>query len=139
MREPYVVAVGASHRLARFDSIPLRELADEGLIMTRGVKALYVKRNFRHAFKRACIQPRTSQEVNELHAILGLVAGGLGVALVPRSIVKLHLDGVEYRPLLANESPMAEMFIARRVDDQTSTVRQFIDMAKQIYPDAVSV
>lgn len=136
MREPYVVAIGTDHRLAGFDSVPLHELADEGLVMTRGVKTLYVARNFRDAFKRAGIQPRTVQEVNELHAILGLVAGGMGVALLPRSITQLRLEGVEYRPLVASESPMADMLIAWRTDDQTLTVRRFVDMARQFYPES---
>lgn len=133
MREPYVVAVSSNHRLAANSVIRLGELADEGLITTRPVKALYLQRNFRNPFKRAGVQPRIVQEVNELHAILGLVAGGLGVALFPRSIIKLHLEGVVYRPLHPDETPMAELLIARRSDDQTTTVLRFIEMARKFY------
>ncbi|MEZ2126434.1 MULTISPECIES: LysR family transcriptional regulator [unclassified Sinorhizobium] len=133
MREPYVVAVSSNHRLAANDVIRLAELADEGLITTRPVKALYLERNFRNPFKRAGIQPRIVQEVNELHAILGLVAGGLGVALFPRSIIKLHLEGVLYKPLHPDETPMAELLIARRSDDRTTTVLRFIEMARKFY------
>lgn len=133
LREPYVVAVASNHRLAANSVIRLGELADEGLITTRPVKALYLERNFRNPFKRAGVQPRIVQEVNELHAILGLVAGGLGVALFPRSIIKLHLEGVVYKPLHPDETPMAELLIARRSDDQTTTVLRFIEMARKFY------
>src|SRR3546814_299291 len=99
LREPYVVALAESHRLAGCNMVRLSELGEEGLITTRRVKALYLERNFEGFFKKAGVQPRIVQEVNELHAILGLVAGGLGVALFPKSITKLRLEGVVYRQI----------------------------------------
>lgn len=134
LREPYVVAVATEHRLARQQVIRIRDLANEGLIMTRRVKALYLERNFQPAFKRAGIQPKIVQEVNELHAILGLVAGGLGVALFPKSITKLDLEGVLYRPLHAQESPVAELLIACRSDERSVTARNFVKLATNAFP-----
>ncbi|CAD7037534.1 LysR family transcriptional regulator [Pseudorhizobium endolithicum] len=129
LRERYVVAVATNHRLADQHVVRIRDLATEGLIMTRRVKALYLERNFQLAFRKAGIQPKVVQEVNELHAILGLVAGGLGVALFPKSITKLNLDGVAYRPLHAQESPVAELLIASRSDERSIAARNFVRMA----------
>ncbi|MBW9089801.1 LysR family transcriptional regulator [Rhizobium wenxiniae] len=136
LREPYVVAVSATHKLADCDTIRLADLSDEGLITTRRVKARYVEENFRPFLKRAGVTLRTVQEVNELHAILGLVAGGLGIALFPRSITSLQLDGVVFRPLDGKETPTAEMYIAKRSDDETMTVRRFVELAKKLHGQA---
>lgn len=133
LREPYVVAVSTSHRLAACQEVRLADLATEGLITTRRVKARYVHNNFQPYLKRAGVTLKTVQEVNELHAILGLVAGGLGVALFPHSIVKLKLEGVTYRPLCSSETPMAEMLIAKRADERATTALHFLDMAKKAY------
>lgn len=136
LREPYVVAISAIHRLATSDSIRLAELGDEGLITTNRIKARYVHGNFQPYLKRAGIQLKIVQEVNELHAILGLVAGGLGIALFPCSITKLQLEGVVYKNLHPDDTPMAEMFIAKRSDDRTATVTRFMEMAKRYYRSA---
>lgn len=136
LREPYVVAISVKHRLAGSEMLRLADLAGEGLITTHRVKALYVQRNFEPYLKRAGIQLKIVQEVNELHAILGLVAGGLGIAFFPRSILKLQLDGVVYRPLHPDDSPMAEMLIAKRSDDRTATATRFMDLAKKIFRSA---
>lgn len=133
LREPYVVAVSATHRLAAASVVRLAELGDEGLITTQGIKARYVQGNFRPYLKKAGIQLKTVQEVNELHAILGLVAGGLGIALFPQSITKLQLEGVVYKGLHPDDTPMAEMFIAKRSDDRSATATRFMEMAKTFY------
>ncbi|CAN7683256.1 LysR family transcriptional regulator [Neorhizobium sp. LjRoot104] len=136
LREPYVVAISASHRLAASKMVRLTDLTDEGLITTHRIKARYVQGNFQPYLKRAGIQLKVVQEVNELHAILGLVAGGLGIALFPRSILKLQLEGVIYRPLHPDDTPMAEMLIAKRSDDRTATATRFMDMAKKVFRSA---
>lgn len=132
-REPYVVALSGTHRLAATRTVRLAELAQEGLITTRRIKARYVEGNFQPYLKKAGVQLKIVQEVNELHAILGLVAGGFGIALFPQSITKLQLEGVVYKPLLAEESPVAEMLIAKRSDDRAATVMRFMEMAKKFY------
>ena len=129
-REPYVVAVAAGHPLAAETTVRLQALRDQPLITTSRVKARYIEGKFRGPFQRAGIKPNVVQEVNELHAILGLVAGGLGIALFPASVTKLTLQGVVYRPLAIEDSPVAELVLAWRKGDDTPTVRDFVKMAR---------
>lgn len=70
------------------------------------------------------------QEVNELHAILSLVASGQGVSLFPASVTRLTLRDLIYRPIHPSETPMAELVLAWREGQETSTARRFIEMAK---------
>jgi DNA-binding transcriptional LysR family regulator len=43
--------------------------------------------------------PRVTQEVAPMHALIGLVGAGVGVAVVPDSVRKLRFAGVTYRAL----------------------------------------
>jgi hypothetical protein len=45
-------------------------------------------------------------------------------------VTRLTLQGVVYRPLAIEESPMAELLLAWRKGDDTPTVRDFVKMAR---------
>src|SRR5437764_7290039 len=51
------------------------------------------------ACRAAGFNPRIGQLAPRITSTLGLVAAGLGVALVPESLQTLKMDGVAYRPL----------------------------------------
>jgi len=60
------------------------------------------------AFARAGIQPRIAVEANEPALVRSLAAGGLGIAILPRSFVELPGPRVSLRPL----SPPLQMTVA---------------------------
>jgi DNA-binding transcriptional LysR family regulator len=80
------------------------------------------------ACARAGFAPRVEQEAIQMQTIVSLVAAGMGVALVPASLVKLRRTGVVYRPL-ADASPRIELGIAWRAADDAPAVRAFVDLA----------
>ena len=49
--------------------------------------------------RRAGVEPRVAQEARQMQTIIGLVAGGLGVSLVPASMENLRRPDVTYRAL----------------------------------------
>ena len=75
--------------------------------------------------------PRASQYVVESQAMPSLVAAGLGVALVPASLARVHRQGVEYRTL-AGAAPRADVYALSRRDDPSATVRGFLEKAREI-------
>ena len=48
----------------------------------------------------AGFSPHFAQEAGEAMTIIGLVAAGLGVSVLPASYQRMRIDGVVYRPLL---------------------------------------
>jgi DNA-binding transcriptional LysR family regulator len=60
--------------------------------------------------------------------IIGLVATGLGVSLVPASVARLALEGVTYRPVAG--APGSELVAIVRADDESPLVRAFVAQAK---------
>lgn len=130
LREHYLVALPASHPLAQVEAVPLSALREERFIVTPARKRRYVEGRFRAAFKRAGFEPEIAQEVNQLHTIIGLVGGGIGVALVPHSVSRLDLEGVVYRPLRDKDAPVAELVAAWSLGRETPALCRFLTIAR---------
>jgi len=102
-RESLIAAVPSTHRLAGNPRpVDLARLADEGFVLfprplAPGLHDLVIA-----ACQRAGFAPRLAQEAIQMQTILGLVAAGLGVALVPACMSRLQRDDVRY---LALRSP----------------------------------
>ena len=82
------------------------------------------------ACQAAGFSPRVEQEAIQMQTIVSLVAAGMGVALVPASLVNLRRFGVVYRPL-AGRSPRIEVGIAWRRADDAPAVRAFVALARE--------
>jgi DNA-binding transcriptional LysR family regulator len=81
MTEPLLLAVPPHHRLARRRTIRLEEIADDPFVAMRPGNAL---RTLTDGLCRAAgFEPRIAFEGDEVGTLRGLVAAGLGVALVP--------------------------------------------------------
>ncbi|MCE4555277.1 LysR family transcriptional regulator [Roseateles cellulosilyticus] len=100
--DPYVLALPPNHPWATRDAARLEELIDQPLVGLGGASG---NRQLLDAqLKRLGLQLTVRHEAAHLQAVLGLVAAGLGVALVPRLAVAPGPAGVrvlslEGRPL----------------------------------------
>ena len=98
-REPLIAAVPTNHPLAGRRRIALRSLAAEAFVqfpreLAPGLYDLAIA-----ACQKAGFTPHLAQEAIQMQTILGLVAAGLGVALVPRCMSKLQRPDVRYLAL----------------------------------------
>ena len=99
-REPLIAAVPASYALAKgVLGIRLRNLAHEEFILfpralSPGLYDLVIA-----ACQRAGFTPSLAQEAIQMQTILGLVAAGLGVAIVPHCMSKLQRSDIRYLAL----------------------------------------
>jgi DNA-binding transcriptional LysR family regulator len=78
--------------------------------------------------RNAGFSPIVRQDVKEIQTVVGLVAAGLGISIVPKSTENLHARDVAYITI-AEGAPRAEMSIAWRTDDHSTMVKQFLDTA----------
>lgn len=103
-REPLIAAVPALHDLAKdARKIRLRALASEGFILFPREAAPGLYDLVIAACQRAGFTPHLAQEAIQMQTILGLVAAGLGVAIVPHSMSKLGRNDVRYLALDATD------------------------------------
>lgn len=130
-REPLVVAVPESHPLARSDRVPLAALAAEPLIVYPRSYGPGIHDAILSQCVHAGFTPHAVQEVANMTTIAGLVAGGIGIALVIAPIEHLHSQGVAYRPV-DGDIPSWELALAWRRDDRSSVVRAFLSTAHEV-------
>ena len=128
-REPFVVALPDGHPLAAAPALALADLAGERFVLhPRGGSA-----GFYEQIVAACRQqgftPTVVQEATEMLTLVGLVAAGLGISLVPASVAQLHTAGVVYRPL-RDAALTAELVLIWRAEDRSPLVEAFRAVAQ---------
>lgn len=125
LRESYLVAFPADHRLFA-DPISPAVLQDERFVMMKQRQGWRVRDQSMELCLNAGFTPKIGQETLELHTMIGLVSGGLGVAIVPASARFLGIGGVRYATLAPDIlSPEAEIAMVWRGDDESPQVRNF--------------
>ncbi len=123
-RDPLIIALPEHHPLAHLARVPLERLADEQfLTFERHFGPMMfdtvVSTCMRHGFSPRIFPAR------QMHTIVSLVSGGIGVALVPECVKVLHREGVVYRPLRGDRTPV-ETGVAWRTEDDAPAVHAFI-------------
>ncbi|MBB4665187.1 LysR substrate-binding domain-containing protein [Conexibacter arvalis] len=82
------------------------------------------------ACRRAGFEPQPVQrDVWLMQTVLGLVAAGIGVALVPSSVQRLNRAGVAFRPLDDAGEPV-ELGAFWRAEDTAPTLRNFVALLR---------
>ncbi len=130
-REPLVLALPAKHSLSSEEQVDLASLADEPFILParyRRMPGLYGQ--VTEACRQAGFTPNAVQkDVWLMQTIVGLVAGGIGVALVPASVQNLRRKGVVYKTV-PGLSPSVELGVVWRSDDRGAVLRSFLQVAR---------
>lgn len=138
LEEPLLVAMHVDHPFAQADH-PLRieQLAGESFIFYQPEQGGSFNEHLRMLCRRAGFEPRVVQETGGLSTWLGLVGGGLGLAVLTRSMGALHIDGVVHRPLDHPEA-ISRMWLARRAA-MTGPSRNFLHIVEKICaPSAIA-
>jgi DNA-binding transcriptional LysR family regulator len=134
-RERFVVALPDSHPAAKQESIRIKILANEPLIVPPRQPGWGYADTIFQIFRDHGIVPRVEQEASGALAVVTLVAGGFGAALIPASLRNLRLPGVTYRPI-KGRCRTSDLTVVWRRDSRVSTVRAFLEVVKKEYPGA---
>jgi DNA-binding transcriptional LysR family regulator len=134
-REPLVLALPESHRLASKPRIALQALTEEPFILP----ARYSMPGLYGQVTKACHQagfvPRAVQkDVWLMQTIVGLVAGNIGVALVPASLRNLRRRGVVSKQVYGL-SPTVELGMVWRRNDLGAVLHSFLRVVRSQRPE----
>jgi DNA-binding transcriptional LysR family regulator len=125
-REPMVLALPAGHPLAETREVGPDQLIDQPLIATPDGIAPMLRRATADYLARAGAKPLIRLETQLQQTIVTLVAEGIGLALVPRSLERLELAGVQYRPLI--DAPQVEHMLAWRRGHRNPVLPRFLEL-----------
>jgi DNA-binding transcriptional LysR family regulator len=134
-RERFVVALPDSHPAAKQESIRIKTLANEPLIVPPRQLGWGYADSIFQIFRDHEIEPRIEEEAYGALAVVSLVAGGFGIALVPASLTNLRLPGVTYRPI-KGRCRTSDLTLVWRRDSRASTVRAFLEVVRKEFPGA---
>lgn len=103
--DPIHLALPCNHRLAAASAVKLEALAGESFVMSSRALGQGFHDQILTLCKTAGVTPRIAQHARQIQTLLGLVAAGYGVALVPASFESVAMQGVSFRPLLHEAPP----------------------------------
>jgi DNA-binding transcriptional LysR family regulator len=133
LREPFVVALPDSHPPAKQNRVSIKTLAGEPFILPPHQPGWDYSDAVFQILEENSIKPRIAQVARQVLAVASLVAGGLGVALVPASLCNLRLRGLTYRPI-KGRSQTSDLTMVWRQDSRAATLRAFLDVVRAEYP-----
>ena len=129
LAEPLVAAVPANPQQAQRQRVPWSALkSDRFVFFPREV----VPRFYDFVVKmcgEAGFVPQVRTEADQPQMLLGMVAAGLGISLVPASANRMRPDGVVFLPLRPSK-PILETAVAWRSNDESPLVSRFVQIAR---------
>ena len=131
LRESLVVILPTNHPLATQSEISLHSLANEEFIMPDRL----VVPGLSQQIYNLCVQhgfvPQVAQEAIFMVTILGLVAGEVGIGILPSSVQNLQRTGVVYRPI-REEATASQLNAVWQRNNSSPILLQFIEIVKNL-------
>jgi len=132
LNEQIVMALPANHAKAQHAMVDLRDFAEEDFVFTPQALGSGYHSQLIALCESAGFYPRIVQEAAQIHTLIGLVACGFGVALVPESIAYSTLrDRVQFRPIRPikdQPTPTMGLYMNWNIQNASPALGSFISM-----------
>ncbi|MCY1277539.1 HTH-type transcriptional regulator BenM [compost metagenome] len=129
-REPLVAVLRADHPLAAADTgrgLSIAALAEEPFVFFPRTHGTGLYDQLFELAREAGFVPRIGQEAGEAMTIIGLVAAGMGVSVLPASFSRVRIDNVVFREL-SDAGAGSAVWLVRRRREQSPRVRAFVEL-----------
>ena len=128
-----VLAVPARHALAGRRGVQLRALAGEAFVGFPSQQGPGFESVVIAACREAGFMPDFVQDAPQMQTILALVAGGLGIALVPEAMQAARVDGVAYVTVRHRHGAVRYgLALAYRVSNENPALAAFVACARRL-------
>lgn len=138
LREPLYAVLPGDHRLAGQSAISVRELAEEPFVFFDPQVGTALYTETLALLQRYAITPNIAQEVGEAMTILGLVATGLGISILPASFSRIRLDDVSWVALKEQDAWSEVWLVWSRRCESTAIVEQMKSLLLPTISDGLS-
>jgi DNA-binding transcriptional LysR family regulator len=130
-QENLVVALPATHPLAKQERIAVRSLTDELFILFPRHLGIGLYDKIVALCQQSNFTPKVAQEAIQMQTIIGLVSAGMAIAIVPSSLQNLQRMGVVYRAI-AQATPLVETAVMWQPQKETPVLRQFLTVVERV-------
>jgi DNA-binding transcriptional LysR family regulator len=128
LSDPMHVALPAGHRLAIKPKLRLADLRDESWIQTSA--STPCARHVVRSCHKAGFEPTVSFESDDYQTVQGLVAAGVGVALIPALALSSVRDDIRVRALLPRAPVRTVLAATPRGESVTPAVATMLDILR---------
>ncbi len=126
MDEPILAVFPVDHPLAgTTEPLPMAQLDGQPFVFWTRASSPAAYDGGLRSLERLGIHMPIVQEVVGVQAVLGLVAAGLGMSLLPASVAGLRHEGIVSRPL-GPPSPTMPLCAVHHTDDDTPAIQGFL-------------
>ncbi|WP_369986846.1 LysR substrate-binding domain-containing protein [Pseudomonas xanthosomatis] len=126
--EALLLALPSDHPQAAQASVALADCAEQPFVFTPRALGGRYHQHLLDLCRAAGFEPRIVQEAAQLQTVVGLVACGFGVALVPASAAQANAQpGVCFRPLHDVQAPLP-LYLAWRAGDGCLARQQLLEL-----------
>lgn len=125
------VALPSGHALAGSSLLRLADLSGETLVVPSGQVFPRYYNAILEAFEKAKVRPQFAHEALSIATLLAVVASGLAVSLVPRSLQDSATAGVAFVPLVET-IPIVDMRLVWNGNSPSRLVEHLIGVAKAV-------
>lgn len=127
VREPFVLAVPSTHRLATAETVSVSDLDGEPFLMYSHAAYPPFNELLTGMFRSARVAPQYVQWLGSSLTILALVNAGMGLALVPRCAASVVFKGVTFRDIDLGEGVQSELHLIWRSDNDNPAFAMLLD------------
>jgi DNA-binding transcriptional LysR family regulator len=131
LKEPLVVVLPQKHPLAKRTKVALTDLAGEDFVMPLYQVASGLSEQIYYHCAQAGFVPQVAQEARFMITILGLVAGEIGISILPSNVQNLRRKGVAYRPI-EGQPAINELTAMWRRHDASVILKQFLTVTQTV-------
>jgi DNA-binding transcriptional LysR family regulator len=131
LEEPLVLALPENHPLAAQSEIAITALANEPLILASRDRGCGLHEQIFEIYQRAGLRPNVVCAAREMQVMLGFVAAGMGISLLPSHVKNFQRTGVLYRTLIP-EAPIAGLGIAWKPNNPTPVLSAFLEIVRSL-------
>jgi len=133
LKEDMVIAVPVNHPLTKLpnETIRLKDLCDENFIFYQQVNGSGIKESLIEECAKVGFEPRSAQIVYRIIGALHLVASGLGIAIVPKSMQAIQPDSIVYKTFEPDSVITVPLSIAYRDNSSKLTVKRFLTLSSE--------
>jgi len=126
-----VIAIPMNHHLSRVpnDVLRLIDLKDENFIFYQQVNGSGIKESLIEECAKVGFEPKSAQIVYRIIGAIHIVASGLGISIVPRSMQAIQPDSVIYKTFHPDSALTVPLSLAYRENSSKQTVKRFLKLA----------
>jgi DNA-binding transcriptional LysR family regulator len=127
--DPLRLVLPADSPLARQKRIAVKDLAGQAFVVFPKDAGTGIYHQIVELCRAAGFTPHIAMEAGEPSTIIGLVAAGCGISVLPGSFEGIHMEGVVYRPLADPEARTA-LLLAQHAEGGGPLAEAFAAVAR---------